>query len=62
MFVVDIFNIFDSEINCDSENIFLKNYFESEKILFFSELNFFWGYSFDVKNCDLSMYDVFSAF
>ena len=38
------------------------NFFELGKEIFFSELRFFFGYSFDVKFSDLSIYDVFRAF
>ena len=37
-------------------------FFELEKKYFFSELRIFFGYSFEVKLSDLSIYDVFRAF
>ena len=42
--------------------IFFQIFWTRKKIFFFSELRFFFGYSFDVKFSDLSIYDVFRAF
>ena len=42
-------------------HFFRKSFFGSEKKYFFSELDFFFGYSFDVKIHDLSIYEVFRA-
>ena len=49
------FDIFDFSI------FFFENFFGSKKY-FLGELRFFFGYSFDVKLSDLSIYDVFRAF
>jgi len=39
-----------------------KLFLDAKKIYLFSELRINLGHSFDVKNCDLLIYDVFSAF
>ena len=41
---------------------FRKIFLSSSEKYFLSELRKILGYSFDVKNCDLSIYDVFKAF
>ena len=45
-----------------SVDFFSKIFSSSSKKYFFSELRFFFGYSFDVKLSDLLIYDVFRAF
>ena len=37
-------------------------FFDREKIIFFSKLKKKLGYSFDVENCNLSIYEVFNSF
>ena len=56
------FEIFDAKIFRFWTEKFSDFFFEWEKNYFFSELRFFFGYSFDVKRCDLSIYDVSRAF
>ena len=41
---------------------FSKKKFGRPKKIYFSKLNFFWRYNFDLEKCALSIYDVFRAF
>ena len=61
---IPILKIFDfcSRFFFESEKFSKNIFFELEKKYFFSELRIFFGYSFDVKNYYLLIYDGFRAF
>ena len=53
---------FDDPATISGQKTFSEIFSHAEKNKFFSELEIFWGYSFCVKNYDLSIYEVFGVF